>query len=523
MRCFFRFGLRFVLAIAGCGFAHARDKWLYSQSDHFELLSSASEWESRKMLGDLEQFRASFLATIHLHAARDPRATVILFNSDREFGAFKPLYNGKPVEAAGFFSGATDEVVISLVAGLRPEDTREIIFHEYVHLLLHSRDLPVPPWLNEGLAELYSTFEIEKGVVRFGQPKPRHVRLLTETTLMHFGELFGVGPTSHTYNDGPERGLFYAESWGLVHFWLCGEDQSYRPRLIQFMILLDQPGAMPERCFKEAFGMGYEEMERKFERYLHSGTFLVRGAKVLLPDYEKKLVFRPATDLERDVALENLRYRLRHTADSEYKLLQIAEREPTSARPYEVLAAIAMYDRETRMALDRWSKAGALGTTNAFVYLQLAKDIVRQILNGVSLDYRIPENECTQLRGWLDRAIELSPDYWEAYETLAVVEAFAAKPRAPVLQKIQTVIKQLRDPQRVLVSLAVIRWRINDLTTSEAILNLLEKRPTGASSEKMLAGKLRKRILADRAKALAADPQTGTASSAAGGDVGIAK
>lgn len=503
----FRFGVWLILVGWGCSSAHARDKWLYSQSDHFELLSSAPEWESRKMLVDLEQFRASFLATIHLPPARDPRATVVLFDSDRQFDRVKPLYKGKPTDARGYFAGASDEAVIGLVAGLAPAETREVIFHEYVHLLLHAHNLPVPPWLNEGLAELYSTFEIEDGLVRFGQPKPRHLFLLKQSDLMHLGELFAVQHSSHTYNEGPERSLFYAESWALLHFWLCGEDQSYRAGLVRFMTLLDEKsGKPPQVCFQEAFGLSYDDMERRFKNYLSGGAFLVRGAKVLLPDYGKKLAFRAATDFERDVALENLRYRLRHSADSEYKLIQLAEQDPTSSRPYEILAAISMYDREPRLAMDRWRKAGELGSTNAFVYVQLANEIVRQMRVGVSLNYRIPAKQCVELRDWLDRAVKHSPEYWEAYETLAFVEAFAIKPRGGAVNAIQAAVKQMKDPQRTLTSLAVIRWRINDYVTSEAILEGIEKKAPNASPDKILAAKLRRQIAVDRAQREAADP-----------------
>lgn len=516
MRRIFFCGLWLLLIGWGASSGQARETWLYSQSDHFELLSSASEWEARKMLVDLEQFRASFLATIHLSSARDPRATVVLFDSDRQFDRVKPLYKGKPTDARGYCAGSRDETVIALIAGEAPAETREVIFHEYVHLLLHSHELPVPPWLNEGLAELYSTFEIENGVVRFGQAKPRHLALLRQNELMHLGELFAVQHSSHTYNEGPERSLFYAESWALVHFWLCGEDQSYRPGMIRFMTLLDDKNKKPpQACFEEAFGIGYEEMERRFNRYLNGGAFLVRGAKVALPDYGKKLVFRPATDFERDVALENLRYRLRHTADSEYKLIQLAEQNPTSPRPYEILAAISMYDNEPRLAMDRWRKAGELGSSNSFVYVQLANEVVRQMRIGVSLNYRIPEKQCAELREWLDRAIKLSPEYWEAYDTLAFVEAFSTKPRGGAVNAIQASITKMKDAQRTLMSLAVIRWRINDYATSEAILDVLDKKAPNVSPDKILAAKLRKQLAADRAKREAADPSPSMSSESA--------
>lgn|GEM_PF-6309883 len=231
-----------------------------------------------------------------------------------------------------------------------------------------------------------------------------------------------------------------------------------------------------------------------------------------VPDYDKKLIFRPATDFERDVALENIRYRFRYTADSEAKLLRLAEQEPTSPRPYEILAAISTHDKQSAAALDRRKKAAELGSTNPFVYLQLANPLVREMRTAVSLDYRIPENECAQLRAWLDRTIQLSPEYWEAYETLAFVEAFADKPRAEVIDTIQGTVKWMRDPQHTLIPLAALRWRIKDYATTETILSLAEKRSSLDPLEKTLTAELRKQLAADRARRAVVEPSPSTSS-----------
>lgn len=40
------------------------------------------------------------------------------------------------------------------------EDTMRIVFHEYSHLITSNVAGSVPVWLNEGLAEFYSTFQL---------------------------------------------------------------------------------------------------------------------------------------------------------------------------------------------------------------------------------------------------------------------------------------------------------------------------------------------------------------------------
>ena len=46
--------------------------------------------------------------------------------------------------------------------------------------------------------------------------------LLKNTTLMPLRELKAVDHTSGVYNEGDRRGVFYAESWALMHYLMLG-------------------------------------------------------------------------------------------------------------------------------------------------------------------------------------------------------------------------------------------------------------------------------------------------------------
>jgi tetratricopeptide (TPR) repeat protein len=103
----------------------------------------------------------------------------------------------------------------------RTESLRTI-FHEYVHLLVDNVSPDTPLWLNEGLAEYYSTFRVVDGGRRalVGQVIPSHRRLLRERRFLTIPDLLGVERASPDYNEGERRSLFYAQSWALVHMLL---------------------------------------------------------------------------------------------------------------------------------------------------------------------------------------------------------------------------------------------------------------------------------------------------------------
>ena len=78
----------------------------------------------------------------------------------------------------------------------------------------HNRpDLPL--WLNEGLAELYSSFQLRGKKAAIGRPIDSHIHWLRDHALIPVGELFAIDHSSKDYNEGSRRGVFYAQSWAL--------------------------------------------------------------------------------------------------------------------------------------------------------------------------------------------------------------------------------------------------------------------------------------------------------------------
>ena len=53
---------------------------------------------------------------------------------------------------------------------------RRTIFHEGVHWFLSGTKTRNPVWLDEGLAEVFSTFRAEKDRAAWGQAIPEHFR-----------------------------------------------------------------------------------------------------------------------------------------------------------------------------------------------------------------------------------------------------------------------------------------------------------------------------------------------------------
>src|SRR5262245_25551688 len=93
----------------------AADKWLSIRSKNFLRVGNASESSIKKIGRDLEEFRAALgnlFPTLKQESAAG--TTVIVFKDDAAFRPYKPLYEGKPANLAGFFQGGEDVNFIAL-------------------------------------------------------------------------------------------------------------------------------------------------------------------------------------------------------------------------------------------------------------------------------------------------------------------------------------------------------------------------------------------------------------------------
>src|SRR5882762_11526705 len=181
--------------------AQAKDKWINLTTKNFNIISNADEGDTRKLALKLEQFHYVFSKLFNLPAVRPIPTTVMVFKSDGSFKPYKPLYNGKPANLAGYFQPGQDENVIALDISANDQRPMSVIYHEYTHLLTSSTPRQWPLWLKEGLAELYSSFDVKDNKVILGAPIDRHVFLLREKKFIPLQTLLSVHHESSIYNE----------------------------------------------------------------------------------------------------------------------------------------------------------------------------------------------------------------------------------------------------------------------------------------------------------------------------------
>jgi len=249
-----------LFAALACSAAPA-DPWLRIRSGNFEFFTTAGERSGRNMVRHFEQVRGYFHQIFGLKSAEAKPVRIIAFRNEKEFQPYRPS------EAATAFynPGSLHDYIVMSSAD---SEHYEVATHEYTHLLIAQFDTAVPIWLNEGLAELYSTIQQDGDKVLVGIPPPGREQALAFDPWIPLDTLLAVGHDSPLYNERSRAGMFYAESWALVH--MLNLDAVYRQRLA---VMLDALKTVDSAAaFEKAYGKNLTQVQADLVEYVHRAT-----------------------------------------------------------------------------------------------------------------------------------------------------------------------------------------------------------------------------------------------------------
>lgn len=249
-----------------------KDRWIEVRTANFTLFSNANERTTTAAGSNLEQLRAvlgSLFGGIRLTSPVP--TTIFVFDDSKSFAPYSLIYEGKAKELGGYFSPGPLANNVAIVGNQYSRDVSSIIYHEYIHYVLNTNQAELPLWLNEGLAELYSTFDVEDGVANIGYPIGTHLQWLRNNPLIPMAELVAMDHDSPEYNEGRRRGVFYAQSWALTHMLVMGPSEAPSRATIYANLL--RQGIDDEVAFRQAMGGTYKEIEKELNHYVRGRKF----------------------------------------------------------------------------------------------------------------------------------------------------------------------------------------------------------------------------------------------------------
>ena len=451
----------------------AKDSWISVRTKNFYLIGNAGEKDIRKVGLKLEQFREVFTRLFPNMRFNTPvPTTVVIFKSDSSYAPFKPNAN-----TAGYFQAGPDVNYITLTTELNgQQDPFSVIFHEYTHLLVENTFADVPLWFNEGLAEYYSTFTItDDQKVRLGTPIGSHVFLLRESKMLPLRTLFEVDHKSPHYNEAKKQGIFYAQSWALMHYLIIGKTGQLE-HLGKFMELIAANKPL-EEAFQQAFGTPMEALEKELREYVKKQRF-----NVLDGHFENKLELdttnqaAPLTEAEAQAYLGDL---LAHSRRKDaYTYLEKALKlDPNLGMAHASIGMLYFYEGKVKEAQASLERAVAANSQNYLAHYYYAFTLSRADENVKGFAPEV----AAKIREHLQKAIALRPDYPEPYSLLAFVSVVTGQGIDDAIASMKRVLSISPGRHDFINMLAQLYMRKQDFKAARPLLEQVVK--SNASEE----------------------------------------
>jgi hypothetical protein len=347
--------LALVLLVLASATVHAAaDTWTYGVSEHFEVYTTGNAGRAREALRHFESvhaFLASFLLKRPLATAT--RTRLIIFSNDRQFAPYRPS------EAATAFYVPSPDRDYIVMSRFDPTAT-QIVVHEYVHLLLKHSGGRYPVWLNEGLAEFFSTMLPESGRMVIGEVPPGRLPALVDASLIPISRLLAVNHDSPEYNSRAHSGLFYAQSWALTHMILA--EDTYRPKSDAFFALIAK-GALSSSAFMQLYRKTPEVVERDLRNYLTT-TLRVFGPSYQGPPARTTYETRVVDAFEADLVIANLLASTKSEPVAREAFVRLEQQKPDDVALLESRAYFELRRGHRAAAALYFERAVAHGTRN---------------------------------------------------------------------------------------------------------------------------------------------------------------
>jgi tetratricopeptide (TPR) repeat protein len=416
-------------------------QWFAARTPHFQTYSCGRAQAVARLTARLEQFRVAYEALAGTQAVASPPIEVIAFPDHESMEQFVPLYHGEGIHVSGFFHRGNDENLIVLSLTNSGPDALETIFHEYAHLLLRRNQQFWPMWLNEGMADIYATFEVTGDhSVRVGKPQEMYLGILATTPLTPLAGLFAVTRDSPEYNERERQGIFYAESWLLTHYLMIGNPVR-RTGLAQFTVLLRQ-GQTPEQAFTNAFRTPLPVFEKELAAYARQAHLesLDLNVRATLREAQP-MAIRPVGPAETCFRLGDELLRVGRDAEAESFFLRASRIAPASPLSCEGLGLLAAERGQHQQAVENLEQAIHRGSTSFLAHYEYARQ--KLILSSPAPDSysRLSGTAATEVRTGLETALKLMPEFGPAQHLLGFFQLLQGDDLASAAQHVHNAIE----------------------------------------------------------------------------------
>jgi tetratricopeptide (TPR) repeat protein len=401
--------------------------WIEIRSPHFLVLSNAGEKEGRHVAAQFENIRALFHA-VFSKARVDPGKPTIIFalRNEDSLKIFLPSYGTNPnaKKLAGLFLARPDMnfALVRTDASSTASNEYHTLYHEYTHSILRMNFRGLPLWLDEGFAEFYGSTQFDGHTASFGMPDANLLRLLQREQLIPVAALVSTDSSSPLYNAREHSGMFYAESWAIVHYFMLSPDVKKDALLDKFLATL-QSTDDPIEAARQSFGE-LRKLAGKLETYARQPSFYYAHVPLESGLSEKDFSARALPLAEALTQVANFLLRNGSQSEALNLLHQAADADHELPALHEALGYYHFLRSDNENAGKEFDETLSRDPKNAASYYYKAEILYRK--SGYSKD------ATPLIRADLEKAVECDPNFAPAHAFLCIAytQADETKPKS---------------------------------------------------------------------------------------------
>jgi tetratricopeptide (TPR) repeat protein len=383
------------------------EHWIRLSTPHFEMYTTNNVKQATAALKVFEQVRYFFLQNSHSKTVPDTPVRIIAFRSEKEYQPYR--YN----EGAFAYYLRSRQMDYIVMQDISPEHYQAAM-HEYTHLIVEHLGMKLPVWLNEGLADVFSTLEARGNQALVGRPLEGRIVSLMNQRWLDLNALFAVGQDSPYYNESEKMSVFYSESWALTHMLDLGN--GYNSGFSRFLTAINA-GHPAAEALQSAYGKSLAQVDQDLHAYIKQTS--MRGAifDIKLDKAELEAEASEPSELAVDLALAELLASQRKSgAEALDRLTKLAASHPESAEAQESLGYLEWMQGGRAKAESHFKAALEKGSKNPEMLFQYSLLLHE---SGAPAEQILPV---------LRKAVEFKPGYSDAWFNLGMTALNAGAP-----------------------------------------------------------------------------------------------
>ncbi len=489
------------LAVPAAIHAEHRENWIEIKSPHYTIYSNAGEHDGRRVAAQFEEIRALFEQSFpKLRVDFGKPSIVYVLKDENSLKLLMPAYgqNKNAMKIAGFYQLSNDKNFAVVRADVTGTGTNpyHVMYHEWAHGLFRLNYRGLPLWLDEGLAEYWGGSDIDNKEGRVGMADAAQLRVLHQNTFLPISTLVSIDASSPLYNRQDHAGMFYAESWAIVHYFSLApqvRDQHLLDKYLAALQATDDPIEAANRSFGDLKKLG-----EKLEAYTRQSSFLYQRVAVNSNISEKDFAARHLSPAEGLVAQADYLLHTNHLPEA-IELLHEAEKlDPKVPRLHDELGYYHFVKADYDNSLKEFDLATAEDPNDATAYYYKA-----------SIPYRKSgyNRETTpQIIANLQKTISLQPNFAPAHAFLCIAYTQSADTKSKALAEAKKAMELEPGNLAYFIDAGRALVATNDLANAKKVADSAQKLATWPR-DRAMAANLQKTVAA-RMNPSADDPRS---------------